>query len=181
MTKLLSLAASCRPDSLNRMLVDYAAKVAHGIGVTIETLDYATTDSPMYRDDMTTLPDGAMKFKAAIARNHGMLLATPEYNWSMPGSFKNLIDWLSINSQHVFKGKAILLLSASPSERGGRMGLQQLRVPLEVLGAYVFPNVISIGNANQVLSADTITSAKDAHYVTDTVTNFVNYTRRLCD
>ncbi|MFZ4125519.1 MAG: NADPH-dependent FMN reductase [Rickettsiales bacterium] len=181
MTKLLSLAASYRPDSLNRMLVDYAAKIAHGLGATIESLDYATIDSPMYRDEDTTLPDGAMKLKAAIARNHGILLAAPEYNWSMPGSLKNLIDWLSVDSQQAFKGKTILLLSASPSERGGRMGLQQLRVPLEVLGGYVFPNIISIGNAKRNLIANAITVPKEAQYVTDTVTDFVNYTRRLCD
>jgi NAD(P)H-dependent FMN reductase len=181
MIKLLSLAASYRPDSLNRMLVDYAAKIANGLGAAIESLDYASIEAPMYRDEDDHLPAGAMKLKTAIARNHGILLAAPEYNWSMPGSLKNLIDWLSVDSTAAFKGKTILLLSASPSERGGRMGLTQLRVPLEVLGGHVFPNIISIGNAKRNLIANAIAVPKEAQYVTDTVTDFVTYTRRLCD
>lgn len=182
MIKLLSIAASYRADSLNRMLVDHAAKAANGLGAAIETLDYASVESPIYREEESaqSLPAGAMKLKSAIARNHGILLAAPEYNWSMPGSLKNLIDWLSVDSTDVFKDKTILLLSASPSERGGRMGLIQLRVPLEVLSANVFPRVVSIGRAQSVLSANGINTPKEDRFLTQTVTDFVEYTRKLC-
>ena len=181
MIKLLSLAASYRPDSLNRMLVDHAAAVANGLGAAIESLDYASCEAPIYREDTPArLPEGVAKLKGAIARNHGILLAAPEYNWSMPGSLKNLIDWLSTDSTDAFKGKTILLLSASPSQRGGRMGLAQLRVPLEVLGGYVFPKIISLGHAKAVLTANKISAPREERYLTDTVTEFVTYTGRLC-
>ena len=180
--KLLSIAASYRPDSLNRMLVDHAAKVAFGLGAIIEPLDYAAVDVPIYREEesLQDLPPGALKLKAAIARNDGILLAAPEYNWSMPGSLKNLIDWLSVDSTDALKDKTILLLSASPSERGGRMGLVQLRVPLEILGAHVFPRVVSIGSAKSILSTNGINTPKEDRFLTQTVTDFVIYTGRLC-
>jgi len=180
MTKLLSIAASYRPDSLNRMLVEHAGRIANGLGAAIESLDYAALDAPLYREEEDTLPKAVLALKSAIARNDGILLAAPEYNWSMPGSLKNLIDWLSIDSTTAFKDKSILLLSASPSQRGGRMGLTQLRVPLEVLGGYVFPSVVSIGNAKASVTAKAVTNERDARYLTQTVTDFVAYTRKLC-
>jgi chromate reductase, NAD(P)H dehydrogenase (quinone) len=182
MVKLVSLAASYRPGSLNRMLIEQACQVATAQGATVEMLDYAQCEAPIYREDQTheTLPPGAEYLRAALARNDGWMLAAPEYNWSMPGALKNLIDWLSVASTDAFKGKVILLLSASPSERGGRMGLQQLRVPLEVLGGMVYPRVISIGQAQKALGAEGFTREKDQKFVEDTVTGFVEMTRRLC-
>lgn len=180
MSKLLSIAASYRPDSLNRMLVDHAGRIAHGLGAAVESLDYASIEAPVYRELEEQLPEGVVRLKNAIARNDGILLAAPEYNWSMPGSLKNLIDWLSVDSTAAFKDKTILLLSASPSQRGGRMGLTQLRVPLEVLGGYVFPNVVSIGLANRSITANEILQPRDAAYLTQTVGEFIHYTRKLC-
>lgn len=178
--KLLSIAASYRPDSFNRMLVDHAAKIANGLGAAIEPLDYASVEAPIYRELDNALPAGVIKLKAAIARNDGILLASPEYNWSMPGSLKNLIDWLSVDSTEALRNKSILLLSASPTPRGGRLGLTQLRVPLEVLGGFVFPRVVCVGNAKDILSVNSIGNEREERYLVQTVTDFITYTGRIC-
>jgi chromate reductase len=178
---LLALAASFRADSLNKRLLQHAAKEAEGLGAKIETIDYATCDAPSYREDTAeNLPTGAEHLRAAIARNHGILLAAPEYNWSMPGSLKNLIDWLSVAPAPVFKGKSILLFSASPSARGGVIGLTQLRTPLEVLGAFVYPQLIAIGKANQVVTEQGITANKEAAFVSECLKDFIKRTGQLC-
>lgn len=179
--KLLSLAASFRTDSLNKLLLQHASKEAELLGATVETIDYAACDAPSYREDSAvTLPPGVEYLRAAITRNHGILLAAPEYNWSMPGSLKNLIDWLSVAPTPVFKGKSILLFSASPSARGGVVGLTQLRVPLEVLGAFVYPQLIAIGKANQYLTESGIAANKEATFMAECLSDFITRTGQLC-
>lgn len=179
--KLLAIAASFRPDSLNKRLIDCAAVEATSCGAMVEHVDYAHANLPLYREEEgSDLPEGAEILRQAIARNHGVLLAVPEYNWSMPGALKNLIDWLSVASQPVFHGKPILLLSASPSVRGGVVGLTQLRVPLEVLGAFVYPQLIAIGKADTLMTPAGITAAKEAKFLADSVRDFVTRTEQLC-
>src|SRR5262245_8119107 len=126
MTKLLALAASYRNDSLNRQLLDLAIPQAEAAGAKITRIDYEACDAPLYRDDDAPLPPGAQYFADQLLQHDGLLLASPEYNWSVPGSLKNLIDWVSRDRRAPFTGRTGLVMSATPSKRSGISGLQHL-------------------------------------------------------
>jgi NAD(P)H-dependent FMN reductase len=72
----------------------------------------------------------------------------------MPGLLKNVIDWVSRYKPQPFNERHALLMSASPSMAGGNRGLWSLRIPLEHLGARVFPDMFSLATAHQALSPD---------------------------
>src|SRR5262249_51030389 len=96
---------------------------------------------------------GAQELKRRLVDNDAFLIAAPEYNASMPGMLKNLIDWTSRFRPQPFDGRHALLLSASPSLSGGNRGLWSLRVPLEHLGARVFPDMFSLSMAHKAFEA----------------------------
>jgi NAD(P)H-dependent FMN reductase len=87
--------------------------------------------------------------RCLVEANDAFVIASPEYNASMPGLLKNAIDWVSGHRPQPFNERHGLLLSASPSMVGGNRGLWALRVPLEHLGARVFPDMFSLAQAHQ--------------------------------
>lgn len=176
-TKLLALAASTRADSLNKKLLAIAIAHAERAGAQVSVLDYSTCDAPMYGgNENDTLPPGARRFSDAVQAHDGILLASPEYNWSMPGALKNLIDWLSVDKPMPLRGKSALLMCASPSPRGGILGLNQLSLPLAHLGVYVYPHVIAISDAERQLAGTRIANDKDNAFLAQCVTDFVRVT-----
>jgi NAD(P)H-dependent FMN reductase len=72
----------------------------------------------------------------------------------MPGLIKNTIDWVSRFRPQPFNERHALLMSASPSMAGGNRALWTLRMPLEHLGARVFPDMFSLAMAHKALTAD---------------------------
>lgn len=181
MTKLLALAASYRPDSLNRKLLTLASNAAQEIGASVTWIEFADCEAPLYRGEpvVETLPPGIELFSHALREHDGLLLATPEYNWSIPAALKNLIDWLSIDPRAPLNGKTALAMCASPSARGGISGLQQLRTPLEVLGMWVYPQLIGIGKAQEQLLDGHLARESDQQHLTLCVTDFVRATNAL--
>lgn len=173
--KLLALAASYRADSLNRDLLTLALPIVKAAGAKVTTLEYEACDAPLYRGEHTDMPAGAKHFADALLAHDGLLLASPEYNWSVPGSLKNLIDWLSIDKRQPFNGKTGLIMCASPSTRGGISGLQHLRVPLEMLGMWVYPQMIGIGSARGGL----LKSEKDKKHFDSCLSDFTRATGAL--
>jgi chromate reductase len=175
--KLLAIAASTRTDSVNKKLLAIAVALAQKAGAEVTVMDYADCDAPLYKgEDKPTLPEGVKRLSDALKAHDGLLLASPEYNWSMPGALKNLIDWLSVDKTAPLKGRSALLLCASPSIRGGILGLNQLSLPLAHLGMYVYPHLIAIGDAKNQLGATDITNAKDQQFLNNCVTDFVRVT-----
>ena len=171
--RLLALAASTRKDSLNKQLLAIAVGLAQQAGAQVTVLDYAECDAPLYRDEGKTLPKGAQRLSETLQAHDGLLLASPEYNWSIPGELKNLIDWLSVDATAPLRDRAALLMCASPSVRGGISGLQQLSVPLEHLGMWVYPQLIGIGDAASQLNADSIARDADNNHLAQNVRKFV--------
>jgi chromate reductase, NAD(P)H dehydrogenase (quinone) len=84
------------------------------------------------------------------------VIASPEYNSSMPGLLKNAIDWVSRCKPQPFHERHALLMSASPSMGGGNRGLWALRIPLEHLGARVYPDMFSLAMAHKAFAGDRI-------------------------
>ena len=84
----------------------------------------------------------------------GLLLASPEYNFSLPGTLKNAIDWVSRIRPVPLRGKTAFLLSASNGQVGGIRGLWQLRIPLEGLGVLVYPDMYTLPWADKAFGPD---------------------------
>ncbi len=174
MTNILALAASTRPDSVNKRLLAIAIAQAKAAGASVTEIDYAACNAPLYHgEDKPELPANVRMLSAALHEHDALLLASPEYNWSIPGALKNLIDWLSIDPSAPLKRRHALLLCASPSVRGGILGLNQLSLPLAHLGMYVYPHLIAIGDAKNELADGHIRNAKDQKFLTQCVTDFV--------
>jgi NAD(P)H-dependent FMN reductase len=148
--KLLVFAASHRKQSINRRLAGIAAGFAETCGAAIDFPEYGDFDMPIYDDELlgrNAFPEAASRFVACLKDTSGFILSSPEYNWSFPGSLKNIIDWASVVTPNPFAGKTALLLSASPSMRGGAQGLVHLKVPLQALGVFVFPRIFTLSRA----------------------------------
>jgi chromate reductase, NAD(P)H dehydrogenase (quinone) len=150
--RVLIFAASLRRASLNRRLADLAATVVEAQGATADRAAMTDFDCPSYNGDVeleSGVPLGAQRLRDRLVAADAFIIASPEYNASMPGCLKNSIDWVSRIRPQPFNGRQAMLLSASPSMAGGNRGLWFLRVPLEHLGARVYPDMFSLAQAHQ--------------------------------
>jgi len=155
--RVLVLAASLRADSLNARLAGLAAEAVERHGGVAELASVRGFDVPAYDGDVEAaegIPPGAERFRARLDAADGFVIASPEYNASMPGVLKNLVDWVSRHRPQPFHERHGLLLSASPSMVGGNRGLWALRIPLEHLGARVYPDMFSLAQAHLGFDAD---------------------------
>ena len=155
--KVFVLAASAREESLNGKLARLATRLAEELGWVPDYALMRDFDVPLFDGDLEEargLPAGAELFRRRLLNSDAFVLASPEYNGSMPGNIKNLIDWTSRFRPQPFDGRHALLLSASPSMSGGNRGLWALRVPLEHLGARVFPDMFSLAMAHKAFNGD---------------------------
>ena len=150
--KLLAFAGSIRTGSYNRLLVSAAASIAREAGAEVDLADFTEFRMSGYdpqEEAATGLPAGALALKARIDAADGLIVSTPEYNNSVPGTVKNAIDWVSRARPNPWSGKHGLVLSASPGMAGGRSAAWMLRVPLEVCGMILYPEMLSLGQADQ--------------------------------
>ncbi|MCL2779169.1 MAG: NAD(P)H-dependent oxidoreductase [Polyangiaceae bacterium] len=149
--KVLAFAASLRKESYNHKLIEVAVEIARAKGENVEFANFHEFTMPLYDGDLNEevgLPAGAVALQRRIERADAMLIATPEYNYSISGVLKNAIDWVSRARPMPWRGKSIFLMSASPSPMGGIRGLWQTRVPLEGCGALVFPDMFALAHAH---------------------------------
>jgi NAD(P)H-dependent FMN reductase len=151
--RLLALAASLREASQNRKLVRVAAGVARAQGVEVVEHHFSAFTFPNYDGDVEKahgVPDEVTRASALVESVDGLLLASPEYNFSLPGTLKNAIDWLSRIKPTPLRGRWALLMSASNGPIGGIRGLWQLRIPLEGLGMFVHPDMYILPHAPEM-------------------------------
>ncbi|HEY3222049.1 MAG TPA: NAD(P)H-dependent oxidoreductase [Gemmatimonadales bacterium] len=147
-------SASLRAESLNTRLANLARGVIEHHGGTVDFASMKEFDCPSYsQDEQTTFPPGAEQFRSRLEDVDAFVIASPEYNGSFPGLLKNAIDWVSRYRPQPFNAKQGMLISASPSMAGGNRGLWALRVPLEHLGARMYPDMFSLAQAHQAFDA----------------------------
>lgn len=174
----LVFSAALRTDSLNTILAALAAGTIRAKGGEVDLASMADFDCPSYNQDVQIgqgFPAGAQEFRRRLEACDGFVICSPEYNGSMPGVLKNSIDWASRFNPQLFNERNALLLSASPSMVGGNRGLWALRIPLEHLGARVYPDMFSLAQAHLAFNADG--SIKDPQLqkrLEDDVANFMD-------
>jgi len=154
--RVLVFAASLRRDSLNERLAALAGVIVEEQGGAADRAAMADFDCPSYNGDVERengVPAGAQRLRERLVAADAFIIASPEYNASMPGVLKNVIDWVSRVRPQPFNGRQGMLLSASPSMAGGNRGLWSLRVPLEHLGARVYPDMFSLAQAHGAFDA----------------------------
>lgn len=118
--RVLVFGASLRADSLNTKLAALAARVAERGGATIDHASMRDLDVPSYDGDIEReqgIPKGAEEFRRRLSESDAFIVSSPEYNGSMPGAIKNLIDWASRYRPQPFDGKHGLLLSGVGADR----------------------------------------------------------------
>ncbi|MEV7418311.1 NAD(P)H-dependent oxidoreductase [Streptomyces sp. NPDC089919] len=186
--RVLVFGASLRADSLNTRLAALVGRLATGAGADVDLALMSEFAMPVYDGDAETdtgLPPGALALRERIASCDAFVIASPEYNASMPGVLKNAVDWVSRVRPQPFKDKHALLVSASPSMVGGNRGLWALRVPLEHLGTRVYPDMFSLAKAHEGFTPDgDLTDAGLQGRLADTVAAFLRLveadTRYVC-
>ena len=153
--RVLVFSGSMREGSWNHLLAELATKSAKENGAIVDLASMRDFEVPAYDGDLEAsqgIPAGAQVLQRRLKASDAFIIASPEYNASMPGLLKNLIDWTSRFRPQPFDGKHALLLSASPSLAGGNRGLWALRMPLEHLGARVFPDMFSLAMAHKAFA-----------------------------
>src|SRR4051794_6917611 len=96
--RVVVFAASLRKESLNRKLATLAASVARESSATVDLATMDDFDVPLYSGDVETergIPAGAKALHDRLLASDAFIISSPEYNGSMPGTIKNLIDWTS--------------------------------------------------------------------------------------
>jgi len=138
MARIVGISGSLRQGSYNSALLRAAAALMPaGSALEIATI----RGIPLYDGDLESasgIPADVRRLKEAIAGADGLLLATPEYNNSVPGVFKNAIDWLSrppSDIARVFGGRPVALVGASPGGFGTILSQNAWLPILRTLGA----------------------------------------------
>jgi chromate reductase, NAD(P)H dehydrogenase (quinone) len=155
--RVLVFSASLRSDSLNSRLARLAATTVDGNGGEVDLASMAEFDAPSYDGDVQSVdgfPAGAEEFRRRLELADAFVVASPEYNASIPGALKNAIDWVSRFQPQPFNERHGLLVSASPSMVGGNRGLWALRIPFEHLGARLYPDMFSLAQAHKAFDAE---------------------------
>ena len=176
--RLLVFGASLREGSMNDRLASLAAVVAEDKGASVERATMSQFECPAYDMDVEIsngLPAGAQTLHDKLISVDGFMIASPEYNASMPGVLKNTIDWVSRFRPQPFNGKQGFLMAASPSMTGGKIGLWALRQPLEHLGARTYPDMFALAQAHHAFDdAGRIADAKLQNWFETTIECFID-------
>lgn len=175
---MLVFSASLRADSLNTRLAQVAATVIERLGASVDLAPMREFDAPSYNGDAEVvdgLPAGALALRSRLEAADAFVIASPEYNASMPGVLKNAIDWVSRVRPQPFNQRHGLVMSASPSMVGGNRGLWALRVPLEHMGARIYPDMFSLAQAHNAFTDDgTLADERLQTRFDDTIAGFLD-------
>ena len=152
---VLGLCGSLRRDSYNRRLLA-AAATQLPVGAVFHLFDHMA-DIPPYNEDadMHRILPAVQTLRRAIAAASGILIATPEYNASVPGVLKNALDWASRPyPDSSLRGKPVIVMGASITTSGAAQAQADLRRVLKAIGAHVLETSISIPQAHQAFAGD---------------------------
>jgi chromate reductase len=139
---ILGIPGSLRRRSFNRALLEAAARCAPA-ATRVDVYD-RLTDIPPFSEDLETDTGGTPEPVGALRRlvraADGIVIATPEYNHSIPGVLKNAIDWLSRpDADHALRGKPMAVIGASAGSWGTRLAQAALRQVLYATESPVLP------------------------------------------
>ena len=160
--KILAFTGSLREHSYNKRVLKTAIEGAVNAGAEVTFLDLRDYPMPIYNEDehkKIGFDANALRFQEILSEHDGLLIASPEYNGSLPGGLKNAIDWASRSSEkfkmgEAFRGKAAAIITTSPGGFGGIRCLLHLRSILSILGINVLPSEIAVSFVGKLFEGD---------------------------
>ncbi|MBC8151980.1 MAG: NAD(P)H-dependent oxidoreductase [Bacteroidetes bacterium] len=177
----VTLLGSLRTGSYNaaiaRTLPDLVPE-----GVTISALG-SVGEIPHFNEDVekAAIPAAVTAMAEAIRQADGVIFVTPEYNYSVPGTLKNALDWLSRIPSPPFAGKMVAIQTASTGSIGGARAQYHLRQILVFLDAYVFnkPEVMVSGVSDKVnVDSHKLTDETTRVFITKQLKGFTTFVKR---
>jgi chromate reductase, NAD(P)H dehydrogenase (quinone) len=151
--RLLGICGSLRAGSYNLRLL-LAAQELLPAQAELTILGTLKSVEPFDEDDEDDPPGGAVTLREAITSAAGLLIATPEYNSSLPGQLKNALDWASRpNAMSVLRAKPVAVIGASPSPFGAAWAQAETRKVLAASGAEVIEAQLALGSAFEQFDA----------------------------
>lgn len=137
--RVLTICGSLRKNSYNHALVRALPSLAPaGMSLT-DAPPYDTI--PFYNQDLQDaegFPAPVQALADAVRAADGVIIVTPEYNWTIPGALKNALDWVSRMKDQPFKEKPVAIQSASQGPLGGARMQYHMRMALTYMNAFVF-------------------------------------------
>ena len=178
--KVLGFAGSLRQGSYNKALLRSAADLVPD-DMQLEIFDLEGIP-PFNQDIEQNMPDKVKEFKTKIREADAILIATPEYNFSVPGVLKNAIDWASRPyGDNPFDGKPVAITSASPGMLGGANAQFHLRQTCVFLNMYPInkPLVIVTFAQDKFDANGKLVDDNTKKFLRQLLENLVNWTRKL--
>lgn len=190
MPRILVIAGSLRPDSLNARLAGAALRELALANVDVTHLSLADFPLPLYdaEDEARTgFPPHAVNLKRQLGAHRGVFIASPEYNASVSPLLKNTIDWMSRVRERgddplgPFHDRVFALGAASPEQFGGLRGLMALRQILELgCGATVIARQVTIAHADRAFDeTDRLKGEGDAEALRLTLRGLIDAVQRM--
>jgi NAD(P)H-dependent FMN reductase len=160
--KILAFAGSLREKSYNKRVLKVAIEGAKNAGAEVTFVDLKDYPMPLYNADLQDtqgFPPIAAAFQRLLLEHDGLLIASPEYNASLPAVLKNAIDWASrangnLKLGECFKGKVAAIMTASPGAFGGIRCLAHLRDVLTILLVNTLPSEIAVAKVGGIFDGD---------------------------
>jgi len=178
--KVLGFAGSLRQGSYNKALVRSAADLVPD-DMQLEIFDLEGIP-PFNQDIEQNMPNKVREFKTKIREADAILIATPEYNFSIPGVLKNAIDWASRPyGDNPFDGKPVAIMSASPGMLGGANAQFHLRQTCVFLNMYPInkPLVIVTFAQDKFDANGKLVDDNTKKFLRQLLDNLVNWTRSI--
>jgi chromate reductase len=153
--KILAISGSLRRDSFNTKLLRTAAELGPA-EARVEVWDGLKAVPPYDEDDdLEQAPPAVVQLRSAVADADVVLMATPEYNRSIPGQLKNAIDWLSRPlATSPLRNKPVAVVGASAGAFGAVWAQAELRKVLAATGARVVEGDVAVGRAPEKFDSD---------------------------
>jgi chromate reductase len=178
--KILGFVGSLRKGSYNKALMRAAVSLLPE-DATIEVFDLEGIP-PFNQDSEKNPPQKVKEFKANIRKADAILIATPEYNYSIPGVLKNSIDWASRpHGDNALEGKPVAIMSASIGHLGGARAQYHLRQSFVFLDMQPLnrPEVMMPFAADNVDADGNVTNEETKRLVRELLEALVRWTRKL--
>ena len=177
---ILGFAGSLRKDSYNKAILRAAVELTPK-GVKLEIFDLEGIP-PFNQDFENQPPERVREFKKRIRLADAILIATPEYNYSVPGVIKNAIDWASRPyGDNAFEGKPVALMSASIGMLGGARAQYHLRQSFVFLDMHPLnkPEVIVSFAPQKIDKSGRLTDENTMRTIKQLLESLVEWTIRL--
>jgi chromate reductase, NAD(P)H dehydrogenase (quinone) len=178
--KILGICGSLRKASFN-MAALRACNELMPQGMTLQIASIA--DLPIFNQDVLDagMPEPVKRFRGEVAAAEGLLIASPEYNFSVPAPLKNAIDWASRPPSQVFHDKPIAIFSAAGGPLGGARVQYDLRRILGQLWGHVLPRPeVFIGMAASKIDAQgKLTDETTRKFLTELLNGFRDWIVRM--